>query len=177
MTRRLSSAAAVPRTLRSSFASLTALVTVALVLAACGGSAALSGVGAPVENGAGVAPLPATSAGPAEVDGQVAEDASRSASALAGVDGPLIVRTGQLTLEVAVLDDAVAAAEKAVVAAGGYVAASQRQGDGESASATVTFRVPADRWEATLAALRAVGTKVLAEQTASEEVTSQVVDL
>ncbi len=93
------------------------------------------------------------------------------------VIGPLIVRTGQLTLEVAVLDDSLAAADKVVTAAGGYVAASQRQGDGDSAGATVTYRIPAERWGATLAALRAVGSKVLAEQTASEEVTSQVVDL
>jgi hypothetical protein len=34
-----------------------------------------------------------------------------------------------------------------------------------------------ERWEATLAALRKVGVKVLSEQTGSEEVTSQVVDL
>ena len=90
---------------------------------------------------------------------------------------PLIVRTGQLNLEVAVLDDALAAAERAVTAAGGYVAASQRQGDDENAGAMVTFRIPVERWEATLAALRKVGAKVLLEQTGSEEVTSQVVDL
>ena len=90
---------------------------------------------------------------------------------------PLIVRTGQLNLEVAVLDDALAAAERAVTAAGGYVAASQRQGDDENAGAMVTYRIPVERWEATLAALRKVGAKVLSEQTGSEEVTSQVVDL
>jgi hypothetical protein len=91
--------------------------------------------------------------------------------------GPLIVRTGQLDLQVAVLDDAIAAAERAVTAAGGYVAASQRQGDDENAGAMVTYRIPVERWEATLAALRKVGVKVLSEQTGSEEVTSQVVDL
>jgi hypothetical protein len=41
----------------------------------------------------------------------------------------------------------------------------------------VTYRIPAERWESTLAALRAVGDTVLAERTSSEEVTSQVVDL
>ncbi len=91
--------------------------------------------------------------------------------------GPLIVRTGQLNLEVTVLDDALVAAEQAVTAAGGYVAASQRQGDDENAGASVTYRIPVERWEATLAALRKLGVKVLSEQTGSEEVTSQVVDL
>ena len=119
-------------------------------------------------------PAPAASAAPAAPDGSGSEEYRKSD--VTG-NGPLIVRTGQLTLEIAVLDDALADAEAAVTAAGGYVAASQRQGDGESAGATVTYRIPAERWDATLAALRAVGTKVLSEQTASEEVTSQVVDL
>ena len=126
--------------------------------------------------------MPAATAAPAEAWGATDSQATSgrslgSSGALDAPDGPLIVRTGQLDLEVAVLDDALVAAEKAVAAAGGYVAASQRQGDGERAGASVTYRIPADRWEATLAALRAIGTKVLAEQTASEEVTSQVVDL
>ncbi len=177
MSRRLPSAARGPRTARSLFALVTAFAALAVIVAACGG-AALSAAGQPILDGAGAAPLPAATAVPAEVERTAGGDGSGNGQpSLPGVDGPLIVRTGQLTLEVAGLDDAVAAAERAVVAAGGYVASSQRQGDGETASATVTFRVPAERWEATLAALRAVGTKVLAEQTASEEVTSQVVDL
>jgi hypothetical protein len=82
-----------------------------------------------------------------------------------------------MNLEVKVLDDALAAADQAVTAAGGYVSASQRQGDDENAGAMVTYRIPVGRWDATLAALRKVGVKVLSEQTGSEEVTSQVVDL
>ncbi len=175
MTRRLPSAAKGPRTVRSPFIAFTALAAVALAVAACGGSAVLSTVGSSVDLDAAGAPKPAATAAPAEA-GATSDDNAYARSA-AAIDGPLIVRTGQLTLEVKVLDDALAAAEKAVTAAGGYVAASERQGDGETAGATVTFRVPAERWDATLAALRVVGTKVLAEQTASEEVTSQVVDL
>ena len=172
----LASATAGPRTARSSLARLGALVAVALAVAACGGSSAiLSTVGSSVGDHAG-APVPATSAAPAEAGGKAGDDGYGRVDANL-VNGPLIVRTGQLTLEVTVLDDALADADAAVTAAGGYVAGSQRQGDGDSASATVTYRIPADRWAATLTALRAVGTKVLSEQTASEEVTSQVVDL
>jgi Domain of unknown function (DUF4349) len=166
------------------------LVLAALAVGACAGSATsdvtigpAGGTGKDAE-----APMPVATAAPAEAwgaaDTQAAGGRALGTSgtlvtpgALDTPDGPLIVRTGQLDLEVAVLDDALAAAEKAVAAAGGYVAASQRQGDGERAGASVTYRIPADRWEATLAALRSIGTKVLAEQTASEEVTSQVVDL
>ena len=78
---------------------------------------------------------------------------------------------------VADLDAAISAAERAVAAVGGYVAESQRSGDGDQASASVVFRVPAARWTDVLVALRAVGTKVLGEQTSSQEVTAQVVDL
>ena len=153
---------------------LGALAGLAVAVAACGGSASLSTVGGPTGEDMGANPAPAASAAPAAPDGSGSEEYREND--VTG-NGPLIVRTGQLTLEIAVLDDALADAETAVTAAGGYVAASQRQGDGESAGATVTYRIPAERWDATLAALRAVGTKVLSEQTASEEVTSQVVDL
>jgi hypothetical protein len=156
------------------------LAALALVLAACGGSAALApddnSMTQPGDGSAAGAPAPAASAAP------WTEEAAKELYGRTGTDAapgmaPLIVRTGQLNLEVAVLDDALAAAEQIVVAAGGYVAASQRQGDGENAGAMVTFRIPVERWETTLAALRKVGAKVLLEQTGSEEVTSQVVDL
>jgi hypothetical protein len=180
MTARTPSVASRPRSVPSPRrAGVLLLVLVALAVAACaGGASSLSPFGPPVEDGAAGMPAPAATAAPAEDSGKADwATGPRTGGSADALNGPLIVRTGQLDLEVAVLDDALAAAEKAVAAAGGYVAASQRQGDGERAGASVTYRVPVDRWEATLAALRAVGTKILAEQTASEEVTSQVVDL
>ena len=157
--------------------SLVVLAVLSLAIAACGGSAAAPNTdsGFPAgENPAGAAPAPAATAGPA-FSGKADEQFTNAGSAAGR--GPLIVRTGQLNLEVAVLDDAIAAAERAVTAVGGYVAASQRQGDDENAGAMVTYRIPVERWEASLTALRKVGVKVLSEQTGSEEVTSQVVDL
>lgn len=163
--------------------SLGLLAILALAVAACGGSAALvpdgETVGAPVNwsaAGAAGAPAPAATGAPFTEDAAKELYGRTSTDAAIGTD-PLIVRSGQMNLEVKVLDDAVVAAERAVTAAGGYVAASQRQGDDESAGAMVTFRIPVERWESTLAALRKVGAKVLLEQTGSEEVTSQVVDL
>ena len=158
------------------------LAILSLAVAACGGSGAAapsSPAGAPAEApGVGSeagGPIPAATAAPAAA-GDTDEMRYRAYADLTA-KGPLIVRTGQLNLEVTVLDDALVAAEQAVTAAGGYVAASQRQGDDENAGASVTYRIPVERWEATLAALRKLGVKVLSEQTGSEEVTSQVVDL
>ena len=89
----------------------------------------------------------------------------------------LAVGHGQLDLQVADLEAAIRAAESAVTAVGGYVAGSQRSGDADQASASVMFRIPAARWTDTLDALRKLGTKILGEQTSSQEVTAQVVDL
>ncbi len=155
------------------------LAALSLAVVACGGSAALAPDGAPVtapgDGSAAGPPAPMPSAAPAA--GETDEQLFNRTSTDAAAKGPLIVRTGQLNLEVSVLDDAIAAAERAVAAAGGYVAASQRQGDDENAGAMVTYRIPVERWESTLAAVRKIGVKVLLEQTGSEEVTSQVVDL
>src|SRR5437868_7110181 len=54
---------------------------------------------------------------------------------------------------------------------------SQRTGDGGTAVAQVTYRIPATRWDEALVDLRAIGIKVLSEQTQSQDVTGQVVDL
>lgn len=155
---------------------LALLAALALVLAACGGAASLSSVGSSVDGASDKAPAPQAVGGrTAEEDASYERFAGDEASAANG--DPLIVRTGQLDLEVGDLEESLAAAEAAVAAAGGYVAASERTGDAERASAMVTYRIPAERWESTLAALRALGDTVLAERTSSEEVTSQVVDL
>jgi hypothetical protein len=162
------------------------LVIAALLAAGCSGSASspLSAVGDPV-SGQAAAPAAMPSAAAAARDGAFGSTNSGTtggfttqggASAPDG-SGPLIVRTGQLDLQVADIEAAIRAAESAVTAVGGYVAGSQRSGDADKASASVMFRIPAARWADTLDALRKLGVKVLGEQTSSQEVTAQVVDL
>ena len=89
----------------------------------------------------------------------------------------LIIRTGQLTLRVKDLDASLADAARKIEALGGYVAGSERQGEDEQAFARVTYRIPAARWDDALAEVRKVAEKILREQTSSQEVTDQVVDL
>ena len=156
---------------------LVFLAIVAVVAAACASSgAALSAVGNSVtaapaaglssEGDAGsvggTAPVPAASAGPAR---QIAQSEL------------LVIKTGSLALQVGSIDDSLSAAGAKIAGLGGYVSGSQRQGDGKAAVASVTYRIPAARWDDALIALRGLAQKVLSEQTQTDEVTGQVLDL
>jgi len=163
------------------------LVIAALLAAGCGGSASsplFAATGGPVDGQPAEAPAPVPSAAASaardaalgSTNGGTGGGTATSGGAPDG-SGPLIVRTGQLDLQVADLEAAIRGAESAVTSVGGYVAGSQRSGEADQASASVMFRIPAARWTETLDALRKLGTKVLGEQTSSEEVTAQVVDL
>jgi hypothetical protein len=151
------------------------LLVVAAVVMGCGSSAsnALSTVGGPVTGQPAEAPAAMPSAAALSTRDGTFGAANGGATTTGGTDvttpdgsGPLIVRTGQLDLQVADIEAAIHAAETAVTAVGGYVAGSLRSGDADKATASVTFRVPAARWSETLDALRKLGNKVLCEQTA-----------
>jgi hypothetical protein len=92
-------------------------------------------------------------------------------------DELLILKTGTLTLEVTRIDAAVTAATTALDALGGYASGSRRSGAGEDAQAIVTFRVPAARWDEAMNAVRSLANELLAEESTTEDVTAQVVDL
>jgi Domain of unknown function (DUF4349) len=88
----------------------------------------------------------------------------------------LVVKTGTLTLEVSDLSVLVKA-RTAIVGVGGYVSGSQQSSGGDQKVASVTYRIPADRWDAALDALKALGMKLVGEQTQAVEVTGAVLDL
>jgi Domain of unknown function (DUF4349) len=168
----------------------SAVTALAMVVAACGGSAStLSKVGAPIGNGSasGGEPIPAATSGGLQAGGSTDGSAGGSGSGTgqnAGnpvndVSRPdlLIIKTGSLSLQVAGLDDALSAASTKIDALGGYSSGSERSGDDADARAQVTYRIPSARWDEALAALRGLGSKVLAEQSQSQDVTGQVVDL
>ena len=107
---------------------------------------------------------------PDKTGGQVAD-------ADATVPELLIIRTGQLTIEVGDLDAATKAARERVIAAGGYVSGSDQTAGGDDASAAVTFRIPAGRWDDALAAVQGLATTTRNLHVETEAVTTQVVDL
>jgi Domain of unknown function (DUF4349) len=93
--------------------------------------------------------------------------------------GNRIVRTATVDLEVGEggLNDTVNRATDVVTRAKGiYVGSSTSLPDGDPASGQVTFRVPVDAFEPVLRELKGLGT-YRGEQSSSEDVTTQYVDL
>jgi hypothetical protein len=166
-------------------AGVLAILGVTFLLAACSSAArVLSTVGSSIDSGpvaadpAGRHPAPAGgSTGGGDTSGT--GSSTNANSVLYDVNTPdlQIIKTGTMSLQVDGIDPALAGASQKISAMGGYVSGSQRQGDGDSATATVTYRIPAARWDDALVALRGIATRVLAEQTQTEDVTGQIVDL
>jgi hypothetical protein len=160
--------------------SVLLLIAIAILIAGCGGnaSATLDTVGRPVEagsgDGTGVPVAGGTQAG------APAPNPPTGASQVAAVDDARIIRTGSMALEVSDMTSALRVARDAIVGLGGYVGASTTSSQGDKPSAEITYRIPADKWEQALDALRSLGgltTKVATEHTEAVEVTGQVVDL
>jgi hypothetical protein len=152
---------------------LLVVLLISALAAACGGAS--SGAAGPGAYAPGASAAPAA---PAEGEGQGAGDGSgRDVAYLSGQPDLLIIKNGSLVLQVTDIDAGLVAATDRIKALGGYVSGSQRSGDKDFDQATLTFRVPAARWDDALAGLRGIATKVLGEDSTTEDVTTQVVDL
>jgi hypothetical protein len=166
------------RPTRRPILTILTLLAIGALVAACAAGAApepggVGGAGGSVvdgrtgvDQGAGGAP-PAATAGPAEF---TADDS-------AARDQTLVVKTGTLDLEVKDFDASLARARTAIIGLGGYISGSQMAFDGDRPYASITYRIPAARWDDALAALKGLATKVVGEQTQAVEVTSTVIDL
>lgn len=171
------------RTIRPSIARLALIGAIAFLVVACAssGSAVLSTVGNAVDQGSGNGqrvgatggeqPEPASPSGapPITSDGVGAV-----------VDDAKIIRTGTIELEVTDVPTALVTARNGIRAMGGYVGASQTEMRGDQPFASITYRIPANRWEDALDLLHKLNgqtTKIVTEHTEAVEVTGQVVDL
>lgn len=86
-----------------------------------------------------------------------------------------IIKTGEFSIEVPNVASALAKVRAMAVELGGYVGGSQ-SGTSEE-SATLTLRIPADRFDDALARLHSLDGDILGEATHEEDVTTSVVDL
>jgi hypothetical protein len=147
------------------------------LLAACGGSASAPNTG---DRTGGEAQSAATAAPAvaAEDQGSAAGGTDENGNPTSAQRDDLkIVYTGALQLVVADLPQALAKGRAAVAAVGGYIGASQESNADDKSVATISYRIPADRWEEVIASLRGLATEVVFEQTQATEVGGQIVDL
>jgi hypothetical protein len=154
------------------------IIVVDLILLGGQTSQILSTVGSSISHSGGNAGSTAApsraSAGAAEAEGG-ADPGDGPPESLR--DQLKIVYTGSLQLVVTDLPAALASAKASVLATGGYVGASQESNNGERSVASITCRIPADRWDGAIDDLRGLADKVVAEQTQATEVGGQLVDL
>lgn len=147
---------------RTRFPLLAFLAATLLIVAACTGAAPAGPTAGPFRPGG---------------DGGEPGDDSGEPEAPVLPDQQLIVYTGSLQLDVADLPAAVQQADELVRGLGGHVAASYAENAADYHYATVTYRIPAPRWQDALNGLKALAERVVLETTESEDVTAQVVDL
>jgi hypothetical protein len=150
---------------RRRWAALFSILALIALLAACGAGGAA--VGAP----AAAAP---------SVGSQVGAGGARpGASAALGnqliADQRSIVKTGEVTLEVENVSNALSRVRAMAIELGGYVGGAQAGTLNDSA--TVTLRIPAARFDDAFSRLHEIAAKVLVESTREEDVTSTVVDM
>lgn len=98
------------------------------------------------------------------------------ADATSGV-ARMIVRSADLSLQVADVRATVQQVGQATLAADGFLGTSRLWRDGETDRASMTVRVPAARLDAMLAQFRGMAVRVDNESVAGEDVTRQAVDL
>jgi hypothetical protein len=147
------------------------------VLAACGSQAAFQDVGQNLDGGGDTGGAPAAGENEEqEAGGAGSEDGGENAPPPLGA--PIeqrIVKTGEVTLEVANVGEALGLVRTMVVELGGYVGGSQAGTLDDRA--TLTIRIPAASFEDALARLHGMDAELVAEATREQDVTGQVVDL
>lgn len=130
----------------------------------------------PASYGDGAVFMPDPPAAPGLGDDTLRSIESETAAA-GRVDDALIVRTASLEFEVADVAAVLLDARHEIAALGGYVSGSDEYDQGERRWASVTYRVPVDRFDEAIDALRGLSSRVVRESTQSAEITATVVDL
>ena len=149
------------------------LVALLLVPAACAGEA-------PENDGSfldsdGAPPPEAWSEGSSAVEDRAYDNDDYYSTA--DSDERMIVRNGEMELVVEDITQAVEDITQMSLAFGGYVVSSYVRGEEEEMRGWITFRVPDEKFETALEQLRDMAVRVESEQTYSQDVTEEYIDL
>jgi hypothetical protein len=170
--------------MKRSLAGLALLLIVALIVAGCGAATALEGVRSDTTTKGGIAaPAPI----PASVPAMAEKPASPAAAAGDSLSSPsvesavspdrLIIRTGTMTIIVVDVQDAADKVAAIANGAGGLVVSTDSHHEGDMLYATVTIKVPAEAFDNVMSDLRKLAVKVDSENSSTQDVTEQYVDL
>lgn len=91
--------------------------------------------------------------------------------------GQKIVRNGSVNIRVRQTEDAMNQIKTLAEAKGGFISDSNISAYNESKTGYLTLRIPADKFQETVQAVKAIGTATLEESTQAEDVTAQYVDV
>ncbi len=131
---------------------------------------------APIWEGAAATPAASAAGQPEPAPAATSGDGSKPASVVPNPEDR-IIKTGTISIQVANLDASITLATDQMHGLGGWLAGSDRSVGQAGDAASVTYRVPVNRFEDALAAMRRLGSKVLSEHTDSTPVGGQIVDL
>jgi hypothetical protein len=149
------------------------LLTLTFVVAGCGAtSAGFPNVGEDLKGVPGAQPADGRDLGAVPLPGPVTGGEGKD---LANLADQKIIKTGDISIEVPDVTKALARVRAMALQLGGYVGGSQAGTRDEPA--TLTLRIPADRFEDALARLHELDGDVVVEATSEQDVTSAVVDL
>lgn len=113
-----------------------------------------------------------------EIAGQSRSSVADKATTASGADTErMIVRTVNLSLVVTSTETALEAISGLATATGGYVSDSKTWRQNEQLRGTVKLRIPADRLDSTLAAIKKLAVRVEAESLGGQDVTEEYSDL
>lgn len=136
--------------------------------------------GANAAGGASAARAPATASDTAAQSSSASTSTSPLPDTSAQILDRMVIRTAQLNVEVPDMESALTQARAIASRAGGYVSASdthvEKVGDEDRMVANLTLQVRSDAADSAISDLRALG-KVTAENTGSQDVTDEYVDL
>jgi hypothetical protein len=156
-------------------APLLLVLVLGAVLAACGSQSIFENVGTNLDGGdTGGAPAAGENEEPQAGPGSEGSGENEPPPLTAPIE-QRIVKTGEVTLEVANVGEALGLVRAMVVELGGYVGGSQAGTLDDRA--TLTIRIPAASFEDALARLHGMDAELVAEATREQDVTGQVVDL
>ena len=162
---------------------LTTIGALGFLAVACGAGASTmrgpSAIGRTDYSGGTATGAPSKSTGTGLVTGTPTSAQVPSNPGVPVTEGPRVIRTGDLTLEVkkGAFDSSYQSALDTVTALGGYLQSAQAQADqGPLQAGTVTFAVPSDRFQQALEQLKKIGVEK-AIHVSGQDVSLQYVDL